>query len=61
MLMKRQKQALAKSQPVNSWNQPSVDEVAGKMRQQDVAYGQKKPRKKARSEAQRRMLCSMKS
>ena len=58
MLMKRQKQALAKSQPVNSWNQPSADEVAGKMRAQDVAYGQKKPRK-TRGTAQRQFLRSL--
>ena len=60
MLMTRQKQALAKSQPVNSWNQPSVDEVASRMRAQDVAYGQKKPRKKARGTAQRQFLRSLK-
>ena len=54
MLMRRQKHSLAKSQPVNSWNQPSADEVARKMRAQDVAYGQKK----ARASAQRQMLCA---
>lgn len=54
MLMRRQKQTLAKSQPVNSWNQPSADEVARKMRAQDVAYGQKQ----ARAAGQRRMLAA---
>lgn len=44
MLMKKQKVTLAKSQPVNSWNQRPIEAVKDRMRQQDVAYGQRKRR-----------------
>lgn len=43
---------LARSQPVNSWGQPSVDAVKKRMRAKDVAYGQMP----ARSAGQLRML-----
>lgn len=43
---------LAKSQPVNSWNQRPTEVVKKKMRAQDVAYGQRQ----ARSAGQLKML-----
>jgi len=49
------KVALAKTQPVNSWNQPSVETVKKRMRRYDVQMGQKA----ARSEGQRQFLIGL--